>query len=187
MWVILKALVSGELHPLLPPLLSFLSSTPGNEACCLPVTWRCFPLWYSLLSIHSYTHTHMHTHSEGEVNAVKRRIKGILVALFVFYAPKPEKWDCVKVRACVGLPACRCLQADREWKLRHMLIRCCDDGRAEGEKRGGRAPEGGTNGEKKRWDFSRQGERKEISENHGREMHSRHLRRSREKMTRCCN
>lgn len=30
---------------------------------------------------------------------------------------------------------CRFLRADREWKPRHMLIRCCDDGRAEGEKK----------------------------------------------------
>lgn len=110
MWVILKALVSGELHPL-PPLLSFWSSTPGNEACCLPVTWRCFPLWYSLLSTH--TLTHMHTHSEGEVNAVKRRIRGISAALFVFYSPKT--WE---MRLCESARLCEfaCVQMPASWQ-----------------------------------------------------------------------
>lgn len=76
----------------------------------------------------------MGTHTQREVNSVKRRFREILVPFFVFYLPEHETWhmrlcEC----ACVGVHVCRCLQADREWKPRHMLIRCCDDGRAEGE------------------------------------------------------
>lgn len=62
-------------------------------------------------------------------------------------------------------PVCRCLQADREWKLRHMLIRCCDDGRAEGVRGQGSEMEHWREERRvKRKDFSRQREREEISE-----------------------
>lgn len=39
--------------------------------------------------------------------------------------------------ADVHVGACRCLQADRERKPGHMLIRCRDDGTAEGANREG--------------------------------------------------
>lgn len=39
--------------------------------------------------------------------------------------------------ATVHVSAHRCLRADREAKPGHMLIRCCDDGAAEGCEVGG--------------------------------------------------
>lgn len=55
---------------------------------------------------------------------------------------------------------CRCLRADREWKPRHMLIRCCDDGRAEGEKK--RAAWGRKERRKQKEDDIRVKERREY-------------------------
>lgn len=134
----------------------FKQHTREQEPCCIAVMRRCFP---------SCAHFHRNTVTQrkGDVNVVKRRIRGSFGGFFVFYLHswtwEMELWE----QICA--PVCRCLRADREWKLRHMLIRCCDDGRAEGVRGlGGDIEHWREERRVKRKDFSRQSEREEISE-----------------------